>query len=114
LLRDQGHQVEHCASAPDAIQFLERDARFDAVFSDLVMPGGMDGLDLARTIRERWPAMPILLATGYSDSVERAAREGFPVLSKPYHPAELERELRRLIPQAGNGSNVLPLRPRQA
>ncbi len=114
LLRDQGHQVEHCASAPDAIQFLERDARFDAIFSDLVMPGGMDGLDLARTVRERWPAMPILLATGYSDSVERAAREGFPILSKPYHPAELERELRRLIPQAGNGSNVLPLRPRQA
>jgi len=114
LLREQGHQVEHCASAPEALQFLERDARFDIIFSDLVMPGGMDGLDLARTARERWPAIPILLATGYSDSVERAAREGFPILSKPYHPAELERELRRLISQAGSGSNVLPMRPRQA
>jgi CheY-like chemotaxis protein len=113
LLREQGHQVEHCASAHDALHFLERDARFDAIFSDLVMPGGMDGLDLARSVRERWPAIPILLATGYSDSVERAAREGFPILSKPYHPAELERELRRVISQTG-GSNVLPLRPRQA
>jgi PAS domain S-box-containing protein len=114
LLRELGHQVEHCASAHDALQFLERDAQFDAIFSDLVMPGGLDGLDLARIVRERWPALPILLATGYSDSVERAAREGFPILSKPYHPTELERELCRLIPQAGSGSNVLSLRPRQA
>ncbi|MEE1654738.1 PAS domain-containing protein [Microvirga sp. CF3062] len=114
LLRELGHQVEHCASAHDALRFLERDAQFDVIFSDLVMPGGMDGLDLARIVRERWPAIPILLATGYSDSVERAAREGFPILNKPYHPAELERELRRLIPQASNGSNVLPLRSRQA
>jgi CheY-like chemotaxis protein len=114
LLREQGHQVEHCASAHDAVQLLERDARFDAIFSDLVMPGGMDGLDLAKIVRERWPAIPILLATGYSDSVEHAAREGFPILSKPYHPAELDRELRLLISQAGSGSNVLPLRPRQA
>jgi CheY-like chemotaxis protein len=114
LLREQGHQVEHCASAPDALQFPERDAGFDVIFSDLVMPGGMDGLDLAQTVRERWPAIPILLATGYSDSVERAAREGFPILSKPYHPTELERELRRLLSQVGSGSNVLPLRPRQA
>ncbi|WP_052002929.1 ATP-binding protein [Microvirga sp. BSC39] len=114
LLREQGHQVEHCASAPDALQFLERDARFDAIFSDLVMPGGMDGLDLARIVRERWPAIPILLATGYSDSVERAVGEGFPILSKPYRSSELERELRLMISQAGNASNVLPLRPRQA
>jgi CheY-like chemotaxis protein len=114
LLREQGHQVEHCVSAPDALRFLERDARFDAIFSNLVMPGGMDGLDLARIVRERWSAIPILLATGYSDSVERAARDGFPILSKPYRPAELERELRRLLSQASSGSNVLPLRPRQA
>nr|WP_246742635.1 PAS domain-containing protein [Microvirga splendida] len=114
LLREQGHQVEHCATAQEAFQFLERDARFDAIFSDLVMPGGMDGLDLARIARQRWPGIPILLATGYSDSVERAAQEGFPILSKPYHPAELERELRLLISHSGGGSNVLPLRPRQA
>jgi signal transduction histidine kinase len=114
LLREQGHQVEHCASAPDALQFLQQDARFDAIFSDLVMPGGMDGLDLARIVRERWPAIPILLATGYSDSVEHAAREGFPILSKPYRPAVLERELRLLISQPGSASNVLPLRPRLA
>ncbi|WP_196262769.1 response regulator [Microvirga terrestris] len=113
LLREQGYQVEHCASAPDALKFLERDARFDVIFSDLVMPRGMDGLDLARIARERWPDIPILLATGYSGSVERAAREGFPSLSKPYHPAELERELRRLLSQAGSGSIVLSLRPRQ-
>jgi DNA-binding LytR/AlgR family response regulator len=85
--------VEHCASAPDALRFLKQDARFDLVFSDLVMAGGMDGLDLARIARERWPAIPIL--------------------KKPYRPAELEWELRRLLSPAGHASNVLPLRPRQ-
>ena len=110
LRREQGHEVEHCATAPDVLRFLERDTRFEAVLSDLVMPGGMNGLDLAGTVRERWPAIPILLATGYSDPVEHAAQEGFPILSKPYHPAEL----RRLIAQPGGGSNVVPLRPHQA
>lgn len=114
LLHEQGHGVVHCGSAPDALRVLDQDSAFDVVFSDLVMPGGMDGLDFARVIRERWPAMPILLATGYSESVERAVKEGFPILKKPYHPSELHRALKAVIAQPEFGSNVLPLRPRQA
>nr|WP_281400183.1 ATP-binding protein [Microvirga zambiensis] len=113
LLREQGHQVEHCSSAPDALRALDRNLRFDIIFSDLVMPGGMDGLDFARIVRDRWPFMPILLATGYSESAERATKEGFLILKKPYRPSELYRALRTVIAQTSDRSNVLPLRPRR-
>jgi PAS domain S-box-containing protein len=94
LLQEQGHEVEHCPSAPDAVRLLERDSAFDLVFSDLVMPGGMDGLDCARVIRERWPRMPVLLATGYSEGVRDALEQGFIVLQKPFDLAALEQALR--------------------
>ena len=113
LLKEQGHQVEHCSSAPDALRTLDRNSRFDVVFSDLVMPGGMDGLDFARIVRERWPYMPILLATGYSESAERATKEGFLILKKPYRPSDLYRAIRTVIAQTHSRSNILPLRPRR-
>jgi CheY-like chemotaxis protein len=114
LLREQGHRAMHCASAPEALQVLRRDSHFDVIFSDLVMPGGMDGLDFSRIVRERWPGIPILLATGYSESVELAAKDGFPILKKPYQPGELYRALRMAMMQNGTAGNVLPLRPKQA
>ena len=89
VLAEQGHGVERAASAPEAVAVLERDAAFDLVFSDLVMPGGMDGLDLAKLVRQRWPALPMLLATGYSAAAPRAQSEGFRILPKPYEPATL-------------------------
>jgi CheY-like chemotaxis protein len=51
-----------------------------------------DGLDLARCIQaKKWPALPVLLATGYSDAANRATEEGFMLLTKPYQPAEYPR-----------------------
>jgi CheY-like chemotaxis protein len=89
VLTEQGHDIERAASAPDAVAVLERDAGFDLVFSDLVMPGGMDGLDLAKLVRQRWPGLPVLLATGYSAAAPRAQSEGFRLLPKPYEPGAL-------------------------
>jgi DNA-binding LytR/AlgR family response regulator len=63
------------------------------VFSDIVMPGKMDGIGLAKSIRERWPRLPVLLATGFSNS---AANSEFPILRKPYQLHELSRELEKL------------------
>ena len=53
-----------------------------SIFTDIVMPGGISGLELARKVRDRFPELPILLTTGYSEQVERT--HGFPVLQKPY------------------------------
>jgi CheY-like chemotaxis protein len=69
-------------SAKEALERLAGGDRPKLVFSDVVMPGGITGVELARKLRDRFPELPILLTTGYSEQV--SATEGFPVLQKPY------------------------------
>ncbi len=87
-LREVGFTVEVVGSADEALQrYRERRGstgmpRFDIVFSDIIMPGRLDGIGLAQALREQEPSLPIVLATGYT---ERAPADfGFTVLSKPY------------------------------
>jgi CheY-like chemotaxis protein len=61
-----------------------RDSSFDLVLSDIVMPGGLSGLDLAHTLRDNHGELPLVLATGYSEKATQAQEEGFILLSKPY------------------------------
>jgi signal transduction histidine kinase/ActR/RegA family two-component response regulator len=111
LLREAGHRVEAATTARDALEKLESDSGFDLVFSDLVMPGGVDGLDLARTVRRRWPHLPVLLATGYSAEASRAQSEGFRLLSKPYEPSALAAAIFEVAARRQPGAKVIPLRP---
>lgn len=84
ILRSLGCQVVWQASADDAVGHLERNAgEFDAVLSDIVMPGTRDGLALALLVRERHAKLPIVLMSGYSASVPDAKAHGFTVLTKP-------------------------------
>jgi len=98
-LRECGLSV---IEAPDAVHALEmlQSARVEAVMSDIIMPGDMDGISLAQTIRARWPALPILLVSGYSERAAEAQARGFPVLSKPYSLPDVERRLRVLVEQS--------------
>lgn len=93
LLEQLGYNVRWAADASAALEELEKDG-IDIVFSDVVMPGKMDGLRLAKTIREKNPKIPILLVTGYSSSTEIDSQ--FPILRKPYQLHELSRELQKL------------------
>jgi PAS domain S-box-containing protein len=95
LLEQLGYSVRWVPSADAALRAIDCNG-FDLVFSDIVMPGLLDGLGLARIIRERYPELPILLATGYSEAA-RSARSGFPILRKPYRLDELSQALARLI-----------------
>jgi PAS domain S-box-containing protein len=97
LLEQLGYTVRWVSSAESALQALEANG-IDVVFSDIIMPGKMDGLKLARAIREKNPDLPILLTTGYSDST-REVRSDFPVLRKPYQLHDLSRELAKLTGQ---------------
>ncbi len=72
-------------------------ARVEAVMTDIIMPGEMDGIGLALTIQERWPALPVLLVSGYSERAAEAQARGFPVLNKPYSLPDVERRLRVLV-----------------
>ncbi|HEY4142528.1 MAG TPA: ATP-binding protein [Pseudolabrys sp.] len=96
-LRQLGYQVRNVANAQAAMAALRLDADVDLVFSDILMPGGMDGLDLAREINKRFPEIPMLLATGYSASAKDAVRHGIVVLQKPYDLEGLRRNIREAI-----------------
>jgi two-component system NtrC family sensor kinase len=89
-----GCMVKQVANAHEALELLANDPKIDLVFSDILMPGGMNGLELAHAIRRLYPAMPVLLATGYSDSGRDAVQQGFVVLPKPFDLAGLEQALR--------------------
>jgi PAS domain S-box-containing protein len=97
LLEQLGYTVCWVPDAETALREIEANG-VDLVFSDIIMPGKMDGLKLALTIRQLRPELPILLTTGYSDSAKHA-RTQFPVLRKPYQLHELSRELSKLTGQ---------------
>jgi PAS domain S-box-containing protein len=86
MLSQIGYTVRIATNARDGLQMVERE-RFDLVVSDIVMPGGMNGVDLARAIRGAFPHLPILLVTGYAGSAD--ATPEFPVLRKPYRLEQL-------------------------
>jgi two-component system, NtrC family, sensor kinase len=109
--QELGYQVRHAASAQAGLESIERDAAIDLVFSDILMPGGMNGLELADIVRRRFPHIAVLLTTGYSSSAQDAVRRGFEVLQKPFDIVALERALREA---RGSSDRVAPLAPQQA
>ncbi|WP_296818041.1 ATP-binding protein [Brevundimonas sp.] len=84
MLRELGYRCERAENADAALDLLEADGKFDIVFSDMVMPGELDGRALAREVRERLPGMGVLLTSGFSAAAAQASAEGFQVLAKPY------------------------------
>jgi CheY-like chemotaxis protein len=94
LLEELGYAVRWAADVDTALSEAAANG-IDLVLSDIVMPGKMDGLALARILKQRHPLLPILLATGYSDAARDAGGE-FPILRKPYQIHELNEALSRL------------------
>ena len=94
LLEQLGYSVRRVADAETALREIDRDG-IDLVFSDIVMPGKMDGLALANRIREIRPGLPVLLATGYSDAAANV-RGDFPILRKPYEIHQLSQAITKL------------------
>jgi signal transduction histidine kinase/CheY-like chemotaxis protein len=97
MLAELGCSVSRRATVTDALRGFDRDA-YDAVISDMVMPGDRNGLDLARELRSRWSDLPVLLVTGYSSAASSALDEGFEVLAKPFTLAALAARLSELKP----------------
>ncbi|MEA3011345.1 MAG: hypothetical protein QOJ91_3037 [Sphingomonadales bacterium] len=82
LLDELGYRVISAASAEEALERLE-EGPVDILFSDVVMPG-LSGIELARLARQRNPALPVLLASGYSEEIVGAAGADFEIVRKPY------------------------------
>ena len=91
-----GFEVVEAIDADQAIEILESRCDIAMVFTDVQMPGSMDGLKLARAVRGRWPPIKIIATSGLVDVGEKDLPEGGRFLSKPYRPHELTTVLREL------------------
>src|SRR5205085_3217510 len=96
LLEQLGYRVRQTDNAASALQVLAASEPVDLVFSDIVMPGEIDGLGLAKRIEQSYPKVKVLLTTGYADAAA-AAEPGFPILRKPYRLAALAHALREAL-----------------
>jgi PAS domain S-box-containing protein len=92
MLEDLGHTALAASSGAEALDFLARNS-VDLVITDQAMPN-MKGVELANSVRQRWPQIPIIVATGYAE-LEAGAELNFARLSKPFTEAQLRREIER-------------------
>ena len=98
LLEELGHGVVRAADASEALALVRSDAQgFDLVFSDVVMPGPLSGIDLARELKALRPKLPVILTTGYSEALADSGADGVELLRKPYSVEALSRLMRRLM-----------------
>ncbi|KAA0124485.1 PAS domain-containing protein [Methylobacterium sp. P1-11] len=100
ILRDFGYTTLVACNAREALEILDSSEKVDLLFTDLIMPGGMNGVLLAREARRRQPKLKVLLATGYAEaSLERTDIGGseFDLLNKPYRRTELVRRVRAIL-----------------
>jgi PAS domain S-box-containing protein len=88
LFEHLGYDTDYRDSAEAALKVLADGTKIDLVFSDIVMPGTIDGVGLAREIRARYPNLPVVLTTGYSDAAQEAPAD-LKILRKPFDTAAL-------------------------
>jgi signal transduction histidine kinase/HAMP domain-containing protein len=97
-----GYRVVCARNGAEAIRILESGQEIELLFSDVVMPGGMNGVELAREARRLSKGIKILLTSGYAgDVMERyQAVNEFPIIDKPFHLGDLARRLRSILHEA--------------
>ena len=83
LFEHLGYDTVYCESAEAALRLLADGTKIDLVFSDIVMPGTIDGVGLASEVQARYPHLPVILTTGYSDAAQ-SAPPSLPILRKPF------------------------------
>lgn len=101
-LQQLGYRVVTAPNGKAALDLLYQEAEIDLLFTDLVMPGGMDGRELAAAARQIRPDLKILYTSGYADQAVLPS-ESFdptiPLLSKPYHPSVLAQKIQEVLNQ---------------
>ena len=89
MIKSAGFEVVEAENADEAIEILEVRRDITVVFTDIQMPGSMDGLKLARAVRGRWPPIKIVATSGLVDVGEKDLPEGGRFLAKPYRSEDL-------------------------
>lgn len=95
VLEEAGYAVITALSGDEALAKIHAGARIDLLFTDIVMPGSLDGVALAAAVGEILPTTPVLLTTGWADRAAEPAP--WPLIGKPYRPADLARKVEALL-----------------
>jgi two-component system, response regulator PdtaR len=96
VIRDAGFEVVEASNADEAVMILESRRDIRVVFTDLRMPGSMDGLKLAHVVRDRWPPVHIVATSGHYAFKEGELPKGTVFLPKPYSQHQIARTLHAL------------------
>ena len=107
LLQEIGFAVCRARSGREALERVTRgDFRPRLVLADIVMPGEIDGIELAHRLRSLLPDLAVVLCTGYSAAAERSAAAGFVILRKPYDAEALERAAASVLARVARNASV--------
>lgn len=96
MIAAAGFEVVDAENADQAIEILETRPDITVVFTDIQMPGSMDGLKLARAVRGRWPPVKIVATSGHINVAETDLPDGGRFLPKPYSPDQITDLLREM------------------
>lgn len=96
-LKDEGFEVAEAANADEAIAVLERNPDIHILFTDIDMPGSMDGLRLSAFVKDRWPPVRIVLTSGHKMVDVVDLPDGGVFYAKPYNHVEVVRTFRELV-----------------
>ena len=99
-MTELGYRTLEASSAKEALSLLDRNPNVDLLFTDVIMPGGMTGYELARAARKSYPKLKILLTSGYTaHGMATGFQEGesLELLAKPYRKSDLARKLRQVL-----------------
>jgi two-component system, response regulator PdtaR len=97
MIEDAGFEVVEAANADEAILILENRSDIRIVFTDIHMPGSMDGLRLARAVRDRWPPIKLIVTSGQTTVSEGELPTGGRFFSKPYQPSEISHVMNEMV-----------------
>ncbi len=100
ILSDAGYEVAEAETAEEALQFLERHGEVAVLFTDIRMPGSIDGLALAKIVHERWPSIKLLITSGDTFPSKSQVPDDGQFIRKPYSVDQLRREIAALVQDA--------------
>ena len=101
IIKSAGFRTYEASSADEAIRLMDRHANIGILFTDIDMPGSMDGLKLATYVRDRWPPVVIIVASGAVNIDPLALPTGASFFPKPYQPSQITSSLQQIAAQYG-------------
>lgn len=97
IIQEAGFEVLEAANAEEAIAVLEKRLDINVVFTDIDMPGSMNGIKLAEAVRGRWPPIKIIATSGHFKVAEADLPKGGVFIPKPYSLIDVTKTIRKLV-----------------